>query len=103
MMNNAEKPQLTIPRVSGSIVINRGRNDKYRHFIVKSKWFEDAEYYSFAETVNYLEIRKHYLEVPKNAQKYKTGQFMCTSQLPIGKFEIDQNESTEDVLVVYCH
>jgi hypothetical protein len=90
-------------RFSGSIVINVGRNFNYRHFKVNSKWFEDAEYYTFIENGNCLEIRKHYLDVPKTAQKYKTGQFMCVSELPIGKFEIDEDESSEDVILVYCH
>ena len=103
MSNRITEQPFCQTRVSGSIVINRGRNDNYRHFKVNSNWFEDAEYYSFTERENYLEIRKHYLDVPKSAQKYKTGQFMCVSELPIGKFQIDQDESNEDVVVVYCH
>ena len=68
MPNEELKPALRQTDVGGSIVINRGRNDNYRHFKVNSKWFEDAEYYSFIERENYLEIRKHYLDVPKSAQ-----------------------------------
>lgn len=88
--------------VSGSIVINKGRSEKYRQFKSNSNWFENSEYYSFEENGNCLIITKHYLEVPKNAQKTKTGHFMCLSELPLGKFEFDEQESTEDELVIYC-
>ena len=104
-MNNELKTDahLLQTTVSGSILINKGRNDNYRHFKVNSKWFDDAEYYTLSEDDNCLIIKKHYMEVPKTAQKYKTGQFMCLSELPIGKFEINEEESSTDELVVYCH
>jgi hypothetical protein len=90
-------------RVSGSIIINKGRNDNYRQFKSNSDWFNNAEYFTLIENGNCLTIKKHYIQVPKNAQKTKTGHFMCISELPIGKFEFDEDESSEDVVVVYCH
>lgn len=105
MKNELSKPEqtCTIHSVSGSIVINRGRNDNYRQFKSNSNWFDGAEYFTLIENENCLTIKKHYMEVPKNAQKSKTGHFMCLSELPIGKFEFDEDESSEDVVVVYCH
>ena len=89
--------------VSGSITISNGRNENYRQFKSNSKWFDDSEYFTLIESDNCLTIKKHYMEIPKNAQKTKRGYFMCVSQLPIGKFEFDEDESSEDVVVVYCH
>ena len=42
------------------------------------------------------------IEIPKNAQKFpKTKHFQFTSELPIGKFEFDEDESDKDMLVIY--
>lgn len=89
--------------VSGSITISNGRNENYRQFKSNSKWFDNAEYFTLIECDNCLTIKKHYMEVPKNAQKTNRGYFMCKSELPVGKFEFDEDESSEDVVVVYCH
>lgn len=98
-----ETEQCAIPVVSGSIVISKGRAEIYRQFKSNSNWFKNYEYFTLKEEGDCLIITKHYLEVPKNAQKTKTGHFMCLSQLPLGKFEFDEQESTEDELVIYCH
>jgi len=90
-------------RVSGSITISNGRNVNYRQFNSNSNWFNDAEYFTLIENENCLTIKKHYMEVPKNAQKTTKGYFMCLSELPIGKFEFDEDESSQDVVLVYCH
>ena len=100
---NNETAQLGIGAVSGSITISNGRNENYRQFKSNSKWFDDAEYFTLTESDNCLTIKKHYMEVPINAQKTNRGYFMCVSELPIGKFEFDEDESSEDVVVVYCH
>src|SRR5574343_1754482 len=99
----AQSKALHIADVSGSITISNGRNENYRQFKSNSNWFNDAEYFTLTESANCLTIKKHYLEVPKNAQRTKRGYFMCASQLPIGKFEFDEDESSEDIVVVYCH
>ncbi len=99
----AENKPCTKHGVSGSIVINRGRAEIYRQFKSNSNWFKNAEYYTLKEKTGCLIITKHYLEVPKNAQRSKTGHFTCLSELPLGKFEFDEQESTEDELVIYCH
>ena len=101
--NEAHSEPLQQCSVSGSITISNGRNENYRQFKSNSKWFNDAEYFTLMESDNCLTIKKHYLEVPKNAQKTKRGYFMCISKLPIGKFEIDEDESSDDIVVVYCH
>jgi hypothetical protein len=99
----AKQVDLIKSNVIGSIIINNGRAENYRQFKSNSNWFKNAEYYSIKEDGNCLIITKHYLEVPKNAQKTKTGHFMCLSGLPLGKFKFDEQESTEDELVIYCH
>lgn len=102
MSNKIIEQRFCQPCVSGSILINKGRAEKYRKFTSNSNWFKNAEYFTLTENGNCLTIKKHYLEVPKNAQKAKTGQFTCLSELPLGKFEFDEDESTEDELVIYC-
>ena len=101
--NKAHSEPLQQTDVSGSITISNGRTDRYRAIYSNSKWFNDAEYFTLIENENCLTINKHYMEVPKNAQRTKRGYFMCLSELPIGRFEFDEDESSEDIVVVYCH
>ena len=104
MMNNAEKHQLTIPRVSGSIHITNGRTERYRQFHSSSKWFDECELFQLIDNnEGLLLIRKCLgIEIPKNAQKFTSSRhFMCRSEIPVGRYKIDEDESTIDELVVY--
>ena len=97
--NNGQ--QCIIHDVSGSITVMNGRADIYRQIRSNSKWF-DCEYYIIEDnSIDCLLIRKCGLDIPKNAQKAKRGHFHFESELPIGHFEFDREESTEDELVIY--
>ncbi len=98
-MDNEPNPQLTIPRVSGSITVSnatKGRKQVHSN----SNWFTE-EYYTIKDDGQCLLIKKHYLEIPKNAIKLRgNNSFGITSDIDLGRFEFDE-ESTEDELVVY--
>ncbi len=98
---NAEK-QCDIHVVSGSISVYDGRKDRYRQIKSSSRWFNDADYYVINDDGECLVIKKCYMEVPKNAQKFsKTNRFHFVSDLPKGTFCFDEEESNEDELVIY--
>jgi hypothetical protein len=90
-------------RVSGSISITKGRTERYRAVYSNSNWFDECEWYSIKDDGECLKIQKCLgIEIPKNAQKFpKTKHFQFTSELPIGKFEFDEDESDKDTLVIY--
>lgn len=96
-----EENKLNLGDVSGSITVSNGRNDNYRQFRSNSNWFSDSEYYTFNEDYGCLIIKKHYIEVPKNAQRTNNGYFHCVSEMPLGKFEFDEEDSTEEELIIY--
>lgn len=100
-VENIKDEALHIGGVICSITISNGRNDNYRQFKSNSNWFSDSEYYTLNEEDGCLTINKHYMEVPKNAQKTNRGYFHCVSAIPLGQFEFDDEESTEDQLVIY--
>jgi len=93
---------LTIPVVSGSITVYKGRADRYRDIYSKSSWFDNAEYFDIQDDGECLIIKKCYMEIPKTAQKFtKARHFQFVSELPLGTFDIDKDESNEDELVIY--
>lgn len=97
-----ETEQCTIPSVSGSISVYDGRKDRYRQIESSSRWFDDEEYYVITDEDGCLTIKKCYMEVPKNAQKFsKIRRFHFVSSLPKGTFCFDEEESNEDELVIY--
>jgi hypothetical protein len=99
---NTEPKQCTIPSVSGSITVYKPKNDRNRKIYCKSEWFNDVEYFEFIEEESFLLIRKCLLEIPKKAIKMpKSRCFDMVSELPIGTFSVDDEESTEDELVIY--
>jgi hypothetical protein len=87
--------------ISGSIAIYNGNTDRFRTFCSNSKWFDGSDYFSIKQEYGCLRIIKHYLEIPYKARKVKKGQFQYLSEIPIGRFEFDEEESTEDELVIY--
>ena len=97
-----ETEQCTIPSVSGSISITKGRTDRYKQLYSNSKWFDVTEYFDIQDDGESLIIKKCYMEIPKTAQKFTSGRhFQFVSELPLGTFDIDEEESNEDELVVY--
>ena len=88
--------------ISGTIKVRKGKSDRYKMIYSNCKWFEDAEYFDIQENNEVLVIKKCYMIIPKTAQKSKkVGFFYCVSELPLGTFNIDENESNEDELVIY--
>ena len=90
-------------RVSGRISITKGRTERYRSVYSNSNWFDECEWYQIKDDGECLVIKKCLgIEIPKNAQKFpKSKNFQFTSELPIGKFEFDEDESDKDTLVIY--
>ena len=85
-----------------SITISNGRNNNYRQIRSSSNWFNCCDYYTVSENENCLKVVKHYLEIPKTAQKTNKGYFHCLSKLPLVIFFFNKEESTEDVAIIYC-
>ena len=97
-----QNEQCTILVVSGSITVYKGRADRYRAIYSKSSWFDNAEYFEIQDDGECVVIKKCYLEMPKTAQKFtKSRNFQFVSELPLGTFDIDEDESNEDELVIY--
>ena len=97
-----ETEQCTIPSVSGSISITKGRSDRYKQLYSSSEWFDGTEYFDIQDDRESLTIKKCYMEIPKTAQKFTSGRhFQFVSELPLGTFDVDEEESNEDELVVY--
>jgi hypothetical protein len=88
--------------ITGSISISKGRKDRYRDIYSGCKWFDSAEYFVVEAIDGCLIIKKCYMEIPKKAQKFsKARHFQFVSELPLGVFDIDTEESNEDELVIY--
>lgn len=88
--------------ISGSISVSKGRAYPYRQLYSNSEWFDNAEYFVIEDDGECLIIKKCYMEIPKNAQKFTSGRhFQFLSELPLGTFEFDEEESNEDELVIY--
>jgi hypothetical protein len=105
-LNKKETANSDLGAVSSSIFCAIGRTNRYRNIYSNSNWFADCEYYVITEKPDCLIIRKCGLEFGENAvkvNKKKTGgfDFQIVSELPIGKFEFDKEESNEDVAKIY--
>jgi len=77
------------------------KSDRYKKIYSNSKWFDDAEYFNIEDKGDFLIIRKCYMEIPKTALKFSGRKFVFVSELPLGVFDIDMEESNEDELVIY--
>ena len=103
-MNNAESPQLTIPRVSGSIIIYKHTHRRQVHISSKSFFFADEVYIKH----NNGRIEFGRVGITYEGKRYKfhntngTYHSAIVAELPIGKFNFDEDECNEDVVVVYC-
>ena len=47
--------QCTIPSVSGSITVYKGRADRYRDIYSKSSWFDNSEYFVIQDVYLYTQ------------------------------------------------
>lgn len=105
MINNEQKPQLTIPRVSGSIVTYKHTHNRQTHISSKSFFFADGV--SIKENNGRIEFSR--VGITYVGKRYKfhntngTYHSAIVAELPIGEFYFDEDESNEDVVVVYCH
>lgn len=102
---NTETEQFTIPSVSGSIVVSEQKNKpNQRQITSNSNWF-DCDYILFNAKEDYISITKPSLDYRGKSQKptkqNNSYHFLVTAELPLGKFEFDVDDSTEDELVVY--
>jgi len=87
--------------MSTSITISKSNNSSYRQIKINGKWFEGSEFFSIKEGEDYIIITKHYLDVPSKCHKSIRGYFHLVSESPLGKHQIDQEESSEDELIIY--
>ena len=100
--NKKIQKQYDVQIVTGNISITKGRLDRYRQIYSSCKWFDGAEYFDIQDDGESLLIKKCYMEIPKTAQKFTSSKhFQFVSELPLGIFDIDEEESNEDELVVY--
>lgn len=87
--------------VSGSITVSNGCQPTQKQIHSNSKWFSE-EYYLIKDDGDRLVITKCYLKIPKDARKFKKNNSLTLIiDMPNGKFEFDEDESTEDALVIY--
>lgn len=101
-MIESSQPTFCQADVNGSINVTAGRNERYRQVHSNSKWFDNSEYFTIKDDGECITIKKCGLHIPKNAQKFTSSRhFMYVSELPLGRFEFDTEESSEDELVIY--
>ena len=86
--------------ITGSITVYKYKIERYRRLYSKSKWFNNSEYFTIKDDGECLKIRKCGLQIPSFALKF-CSQFLFICDLPLGKFNFDADESSEDELVIY--
>jgi len=78
------------------------KNDAYRQIHSNSNWFNNVEYFDITDDGYCLIIAKCYMEVKKRSKKFTASRhFTITSEMPLGRFAFEQEESTEDEIVIY--
>lgn len=88
------------------ITITKGVSNRFRQIRSNSEFFILGEDYVLYQKEDHLKIRKAGIDDTKT---YKAAGvkgsswilFHCLSKLPLGRFEIDKEESTEDYIIVY--
>jgi len=80
-----------------------GVHKRHRFIYSKYKWFDGCEYFTIKDNGECVIIGKCYgVDTPKKSYKFsKSRKFGIESDLPVGKFEIDVDESNEDELFIY--
>jgi len=96
-----ETEQCTIPSVSGCINFTQQGYDKL-HVRSKSNFFENEVVIDILDDCIVFKLAGLDDKNSKKLTKYKYGfQATLQSNAPTGKFDFDEDESTEDKLVVY--
>ena len=97
--------QCTIPSVSGSISVTKHTGIHQVHISSKSNFFDgyliikdDGESLTFTKPTIDYNGKMYKPKFYKNTQTYITA---IVSEMPLGKFDFDDEESTEDELVAY--
>ena len=96
------KPLLQQHTVSGSINISKERRNQM-HITSKSNFFQNELVVKLTDEALIFEVAG--LDSKKSRRACKNGgQFHITinGECKEGKFDFDENESNEDVVVVYC-
>ena len=88
------------------IFVSNGRGYSYRQINTKSKFFFDCEYFIIQEDDDTICFERAPLDAVNNIKKAVRYQgdwtkFQFTSNVPIGQYVIDSEDSNEDRLVVY--
>ena len=105
MLNLPQKPKWDIARVSGSIITYKHTHNRQTHISSKSNFFADEVYIKH----NNGRIEFGRVGITYEGKRYKfhktngTYHSAIVAELPIGEFDFDEDESNEDVVVVYCH
>lgn len=103
-LENSTKQALTIPVVSGSISIEKNNDKGQLKIASKSNWF-NTEYVIVNMDEDCIIISKPTLDYTGKMYKVlKVGLnnlVKLSLDLPMGKFDFDEEESTEDELVLY--
>lgn len=93
--------------IHGNISVAMGRTERYRHIYSNSSFFITGEYYVLKDNGELLTITRCGLDIPKKAQMFTKGNgktdgfFQFVSELPVGKFEFEYDESTCDEVKIY--
>lgn len=104
-MNKEQMPPFCQTDVSGSIIIYKHTHNRQVHIWSKSNFF-DGEVY-IKQHNGRIEFGK--VGITYEGKRYKfhktKGTYHCAivAELPIGEFDFDEDESNQDVVVVYCH
>lgn len=85
------------------ITVHKGQNDLYRGLNCSCKWFDDCDYYIIEDDGNCLTFEKYYSldKSNKTLKRSNSKAFQIISDLPLGKFFYDTEESTKDKLFIY--
>jgi len=99
--NSKTEQPCTLHSVSGSINVTNGCQPTQKQILLKSNWF-NVDYYKVEDDGECLLITKCYLDIPKNAHKItKSRHISLITEMPNGKFDFDNDETTEDVVIIY--
>ncbi len=84
-----------------TITISKSGTLGNRQIKINSNWCKGSEYFSLKQEESCLTITKHYMEIPDTARKNTKSYFHLPCTYPLGKHDIDLEESSEDELVIY--
>jgi hypothetical protein len=67
------------------------------------EWFNNCEFFTITDNLEhkYLHVKKHYIDIPKKARNVKNTRFCFFADIPVGNYEIDEDESNQDELIIY--